>query len=114
MLKNAVLQQKNERDQLLSRSYMPRDKLSGFEASLKSGLVKVITGPRSGLIQACYDATSPEAHSREVKALVEAGEELQCASLTVLTWDMESIETVKGAVIHFVPLWKWLLGETHS
>jgi len=68
----------------------------------------------SGLIQVCFDASSPQAHSREVKALVEAGSELQCASLIVLTWDMESKETVKGAVVSFVPFWKWLLGETHS
>jgi len=63
----------------------------------------------SGLIQVCFDTSSPQARSREIKALVEAGKELQCASLTVLTWDMESKDTVKGAVVNFVPLWKWLL-----
>lgn len=65
----------------------------------------------SGLIQVCFDASSPQAYSREVKALVEAGEEVQCASLTLLTWDIESKEAVKGAVVNFVPLWKWLLYE---
>ncbi|MFH0791356.1 MAG: AAA family ATPase, partial [Candidatus Omnitrophota bacterium] len=46
MLKNTVLQQKNERDQMLSRPYITREKLSVFKKSLNSGLVKVITGPR--------------------------------------------------------------------
>jgi len=65
----------------------------------------------SRLIQVCFDDSSPQVHSREVKALVEAGEELKCSSLTVLTWDMESKDTVKGIVVNFVPFWKWLLDE---
>lgn len=60
------------------------------------------------LIQVCYDVQSQDAAQREVKALVEAGEELQIRQLTVLTWDQQQ-EVRKGNYrVTFRPLWNWL------
>jgi predicted AAA+ superfamily ATPase len=60
------------------------------------------------LIQVTYDSTSPEVEEREVKALVEAGKELNVGKLLVITWN-EKREVVKeGVTIQFVPLWEWL------
>lgn len=65
----------------------------------------------SELIQVCFDTSDNEVREREVKALLEAQEELHAEKLTVLTWD-ESREVKKdGFTIHVVPLWEWL---THS
>ena len=60
------------------------------------------------LIQVCYDISSPETEEREVKALVEASEELKVKKLTVLTWDDKREVKKDGKTIHFKPLWEWL------
>jgi len=61
------------------------------------------------LIQAAYSLAAPETKEREAKALIEAGEELRCDNLLVVTWDHEEIVKARGKEIKFIPLWKWLL-----
>ena len=63
------------------------------------------------LLQVSYDVSSPDTLSREIKALVEASEELNSGELIILTWDEEKEEKKKGKTIKFIPLWKWLLGK---
>jgi len=46
MFKNAIIQQKLEKERFLSKDYIPREKLSVFKSALFSDLIKVITGPR--------------------------------------------------------------------
>jgi len=45
-IKQVIISQKEERDFLLARSYVPREGLSVARASLKNDLIKVIIGPR--------------------------------------------------------------------
>ncbi len=61
------------------------------------------------LIQVCFDIEELNVKKRELKALSEANEELDCDDLLVISWDYEKEETLKGRKIKFVPLWKWLL-----
>jgi len=65
------------------------------------------------LVQVCYDASSPEAQEREVRALLRASRELKCKNLLVINYDREGTEAVKWfgmkGRIKYVPLWKWLL-----
>ena len=61
------------------------------------------------LIQAAYHTGGPDTREREIKALVEAGEELKCGKLTVLTWNREEKHSARGVEINFVPVWKWLI-----
>ncbi|MFZ2970490.1 MAG: hypothetical protein WA063_05045, partial [Minisyncoccia bacterium] len=56
-----------------------------------------------------YQTLSPDARKRETKALIEAGEELKCDDLLIITWDEETEEKISGKIIKFIPLWKWLL-----
>ena len=65
----------------------------------------------SELIQVCYDLRNSDVEQREVKALVEAGEELKVSNLIVLTWDEEREVKKNGKTIQFKPLWRWLLEE---
>jgi hypothetical protein len=61
------------------------------------------------LIQVCYDMTDPDVEQREVKALVEAGKELNISKLTMLTWNEKRTVEKDNMTIQFRPLWEWLL-----
>ncbi len=71
--------------------------------ALKSGIV--ITE----LIQVSYDTTNPDVLRREMKALTEAGKELNVTKLLMLTWNEKRDAEKDGMTIHFKPLWEWLL-----
>lgn len=60
------------------------------------------------LIQVAYESTNQNVEEREVKALVEAGKELNVAKLSVLTWNEKRTVEKDGMVIQFIPLWEWL------
>lgn len=63
------------------------------------------------LIQVSYESTNADVEEREIKALVEAGKELNVTKLTVLTWN-EKREVIKDDMtISFKPLWEWLTQE---
>ncbi len=61
------------------------------------------------LIQVCTEAKNPDVEKREVKALIEAGNELKTKGLTVLTWDEKRTIEKNGSVIQLRPLWEWML-----
>ncbi|MBI5754919.1 ATP-binding protein [Candidatus Peregrinibacteria bacterium] len=63
------------------------------------------------LIQVCYDMTNPDVEQREIKALLEASDELKVQKLTVLTWDEKREIKKEGKVIQMRPLWEWLLAS---
>ena len=64
------------------------------------------------LIQVCADATGLPARKREVRALLKAGNELNCKNLIILTENEERTDTAEWfgiqGTIRFLPLWKWL------
>lgn len=62
----------------------------------------------SELIQVTYNSFNPEVSDREMKALLEAKEELHAEKMIVLTWDEKKQVEKDGGVIFFVPLWEWL------
>lgn len=62
------------------------------------------------LIQVTYASSQEEIKEREVPSLLNAGRKLRCRKLTVVTWDYEKTRDFSGQKIHFIPLWKWLLG----
>ncbi len=61
------------------------------------------------LIQVCYDPSHPDVEKREVKALLEASEELKVNNLKIITWDIEKEKKILKKKIQFIPLLKWLL-----
>jgi predicted AAA+ superfamily ATPase len=65
------------------------------------------------LIQVCYEASNQDAGQREIKALVEAGKELNVTKLTVLTWNEKREVEKEDMFIRFKPLWEWLIEETY-
>lgn len=61
------------------------------------------------LIQVCLNLEDENVKKREVDVLLIASEELKCKNLSIITWDDEKEEKVKGKIIKYIPLWKWLL-----
>ncbi|MCL5441872.1 MAG: ATP-binding protein [Candidatus Thermoplasmatota archaeon] len=65
------------------------------------------------LIQVCAEPSREITRSREVKALLKGSRDLNCSNLKVLTEDFEATEESQWygikEIIHFVPIWKWLL-----
>jgi len=97
--------------ELLKKGYAPNKSIFYYKTRnqkevdfiLKEGLdIKT-------LIQVSYQTLSSDAKKREIKALIEAGEELKCDDLLIITWDEEAEEKVNGKIIKFMPLWKWLM-----
>lgn len=71
---------------------------------LKSGLAI------EQLIQVTYASSREEIKKREIKALIKAGNELQCDDLFIITWDYEFNDNN----IKFIPLWKWLIRKNQK
>jgi len=61
------------------------------------------------LIQVAHDIEHLRTRERETKALLRASSELNCNTLTIITWDEEGEEKTGGKKIKFIPLWKWIL-----
>ncbi|MFO0792727.1 MAG: ATP-binding protein [Candidatus Brocadiaceae bacterium] len=64
----------------------------------------------SQLLQICYNIDNDKTRKREVKALIKVADETGCDNLMVLTWDYEAKEEFGRREIHYLPLWKWLVG----
>ncbi|MCY4483017.1 MAG: ATP-binding protein [Spirochaetaceae bacterium] len=63
------------------------------------------------LIQVCWDMTDGDTRQREIRALLQAGDDLSCDRLLVLTAEADSEEEVawfgKRGRIRLLPLWRW-------
>lgn len=66
------------------------------------------------LVQVCYDIEEYDTKLRETAALIKASDKTGCKKLTVITWDHEDKEKIKGKKIEYIPLWKWLLDRKVS
>lgn len=64
------------------------------------------------LLQVVYDMSHASAAEREVKALLEAADELSVERLTIVTWDEKRRIYKNGTIIEVIPLWEWLIMNT--
>jgi len=60
------------------------------------------------LIQVCYDIEDFITKEREINSLIKTADELSCNELLIITSDYEGEEKIKGRIIKFFPVWKWL------
>ncbi len=105
LMENAVF------TELIRRGYLPNDGLFYYKTRNNKEVDFILRAGTKieGLMQVCMDIDSEGARKREYSALIEAGGELNCNLLTVLSWDTEAQEPVKGGKINILPFWKWLL-----
>ena len=61
------------------------------------------------LVQVVYELNNPETEQREIKALIEASQELKVKNLTVITWNEKKVVEKNGLTINFVPVWERFL-----
>jgi predicted AAA+ superfamily ATPase len=66
-------------------------------------------GKRVRPVQVCYDPEAYETKEREIKALINCMDEFKVKKAEVITFDYEDEEKIKNKLIHFIPLWKFLL-----
>jgi hypothetical protein len=97
--------------ELLRRGYAPNDGIFYYKTRNHKEVDFILRkGTKiESLVQVCMDIDSEDVRKREFGALIEAGEELDCSSFIVLSWDTEAHESVKGKDIQIVPLWKWMI-----
>jgi len=66
----------------------------------------------STLIQVCVEVSNPKTLKREMRALLQASEELRCDDLLLLNDRVEGIETIRWhgieKQVRLMPLWQWL------
>lgn len=96
--------------ELVRRNFTPNNNLFYFEVDDKEvDFVLKEKGKIIQLIQVCYNIEDFNTKERELKALVKASQELKCSNMSVITWDYEAEEKLKGKRIKLIPLWKWIL-----
>lgn len=107
LLENAVFNELRVRGYKTNFNLFYYQSRSGHEVDflLRSGHIN------QELIQVCYSMSSLKTNERELRALVEAGEELNVDKLTIVTKNEERQEVAKGKKISVVPAYKWFMGE---
>lgn len=66
------------------------------------------------LIQVTYASDKEEIKMREINGLLKAGKEFGCDDLLMITWEYEAEDVVDNKKIVYIPLWKWLLGNSET
>ena len=97
--------------ELVKRGFMPNCDLFYYKTRNDNEVDFVIKKDLkvTELIQVSYQTNNISTEQGEIKSLVQASEELNGDLLTVLTWDEEKNVHSDDKVIHFIPVWKWLL-----
>lgn len=105
LMENLVLGELLKRGQKLNENvfYYKTRNQKEVDFVIKEGL-KV-----KSLIQVFYQSAAGDTEQREIKGLLEAGQELNCDELLIITWDQEKEEKIGKKTIKFIPLWRWLL-----
>ncbi|MEQ8186787.1 MAG: ATP-binding protein [Candidatus Eremiobacterota bacterium] len=97
--------------ELIRKGYKPGQEIFYYKSKNKKEIDFVL---KKGLtidylIQVCYDISNYKTRKRELNALIESSQELNCNNLLVITYDFEAEEVHSEKKIVFIPLWKWLL-----
>ncbi len=62
------------------------------------------------LIQVCYDLELESTSKREIEGLVRAAKEFDFNEGWIVNRNIEKDENIDGIKVHYIPLWKFLLG----
>ena len=62
--------------------------------------------------QVCYDFDKSK--ERELNGLIDALTHFKLKRVTIITSNYDAEEAIKGKMIKFIPLWKWLLEDNEE
>jgi len=96
---------------IIRRGYVPNNSLFFYRTRSKREIDFVLRQGRKTdqLVQVTYQLDE-KTEEREIKALVEGSDELNCDALLLITWDQEGEDVANGKKIRYIPFWKWAVG----
>jgi hypothetical protein len=95
--------------ELLKRGIQANSDLFYYKTKTNKEIDFAIKGKQKGitkLIQVCFTVVDEKTKEREMRALVEASNELHCDDLRVITMHEEKEEVFNGKIIKFIPFWR--------
>jgi uncharacterized protein len=97
--------------ELLKSGYYPEKNLFYYKTKKDREIDFVLQNNLKikSLIQVAYNISDPDTKEREMKALIDAGSELSCSNLNIITWDTQKTEVYKKKKINIISLLDWLL-----
>ncbi len=109
LLENAVF------GDLLRRGYHPNDSLFTYRTKTNREVDFLLRKQRKNeeLLQVTY-RLDEKTEERELRSLYEAGQELNCNNLQVVTWDQEGEVKSGEKHVKYLPFWKWALRPTEQ
>jgi len=95
--------------ELIKRGYNPNSYLFYYKTKNNYEIDFVIKDiyKVGQLIQVCFDISSKKTEEREIKALIQASDELKCDNLLIITVDTDKIEKVGDKTIKFISFTEW-------
>ncbi len=63
------------------------------------------------MVNVCYDLSNAETKTREINSLLEAMQQHNTNSATLITMEMEELVSIDNKSISITPIWKWLINQ---
>ena len=63
------------------------------------------------MVNVCYDLSNAETKTRELNSLLEAMQQHNTNSATLITMEMEELVSIDNKSISITPIWKWLINQ---
>lgn len=63
------------------------------------------------MVNVCYDLSNAETKTREINSLLEAMQQHNTNSATLITMETEELVSIDNKSINIIPLWKWLIDQ---
>lgn len=95
--------------ELLKKGFQTNSNLFYYKTKTNKEIDFAIKGNQAGitkLIQVCFNTTDEKTKEREIRALIEASNELHCDDLRIITMHEEREELIDGKKIKFIPFWR--------
>lgn len=94
--------------ELVKKGFVPNKEIFYYKTrNQKEVDFVVIKNLEKKLFQISYDISDHDVRKREIKALIEASEDLSTEELYIVTFNEEEIIEEAGNKIKVIPFWKW-------
>lgn len=96
--------------ELVKKGFVPNKEIFYFKTRNQREVdFIVIKNLEKKLFQVSFDISDPDVRKREIRALIEASEDLSVEELYIITFNTEEVIENNGKKIMVIPFWKWVL-----